>query len=234
MLGRFTRPDPNTKFSLVNPQSLNRYSYVLNNPVIHTDPTGETVYVVTYTTGNSDGDDELKAAAETKADELRNAKGFDPTSDRVILRGVQTKQDFAAVLKEARSLEKAFGKVGQLSLFSHAGKRDGPTFQYGTPQRHWFSRSDVASMAVNWNTGARANFFGCNTALKFGPAFAKAQGVVTNGFTDYALFSSSPDRFTYPLRDSDPLYMIQTYGGLLPTMFGLSPDQAIPMMPSRP
>jgi hypothetical protein len=37
--GRFTQPDsiiPN----LYNPQSLNRYSYVLNNPVKYTDPTG--------------------------------------------------------------------------------------------------------------------------------------------------------------------------------------------------
>jgi hypothetical protein len=40
MLGRFTRPDPNTKFSLFNPQSLNRYSYVANNPVKYVDPTG--------------------------------------------------------------------------------------------------------------------------------------------------------------------------------------------------
>ena len=38
-LGRFTQPDsivPN----LFDPQSLNRYSYVLNNPVRYTDPTG--------------------------------------------------------------------------------------------------------------------------------------------------------------------------------------------------
>ena len=38
-LGRFAQPDP-----LVpepgNPQSLNRYAYVLNNPVKYTDPTG--------------------------------------------------------------------------------------------------------------------------------------------------------------------------------------------------
>ena len=40
MLGRFTRPDPANSFSLFNPQSFNRYSYVGNNPVNYVDPFG--------------------------------------------------------------------------------------------------------------------------------------------------------------------------------------------------
>ena len=40
MLGRFTRPDPANSFSLFNPQSLNRYSYGLNNPTKFVDPDG--------------------------------------------------------------------------------------------------------------------------------------------------------------------------------------------------
>jgi RHS repeat-associated protein len=42
-IGRFTQPDtivPN----LFNPQSLNRYAYVLNNPVRYTDPTGHKAF----------------------------------------------------------------------------------------------------------------------------------------------------------------------------------------------
>jgi len=35
--GRFTSPDP-LGGELTNPQSLNRYSYVLNNPLRFTDP----------------------------------------------------------------------------------------------------------------------------------------------------------------------------------------------------
>jgi hypothetical protein len=38
-LGRFTQPDTIVPHPL-NPQSLNRFSYVLNNPVKYTDPTG--------------------------------------------------------------------------------------------------------------------------------------------------------------------------------------------------
>jgi len=38
-LGRFLSPDPNVQF-VANLQSYNRYSYVLNNPIRYTDPTG--------------------------------------------------------------------------------------------------------------------------------------------------------------------------------------------------
>ena len=40
--GRFTSPDPSMNgVRLENPQTWNRYSYVLNNPPVLTDPTGE-------------------------------------------------------------------------------------------------------------------------------------------------------------------------------------------------
>ena len=38
-LGRFTSPDPIVQFA-DNPQSYNRYCYVLNNPLSYTDPSG--------------------------------------------------------------------------------------------------------------------------------------------------------------------------------------------------
>ncbi len=46
-LGRFMSPDPLTG-NMFNPQRLNRYAYVLNDPVNHTDPTG----------GDDDDDDD--------------------------------------------------------------------------------------------------------------------------------------------------------------------------------
>src|SRR6185295_19735694 len=39
VLGRFLSPDPNVQF-VGDLQSYNRYSYVLNNPLRYTDPTG--------------------------------------------------------------------------------------------------------------------------------------------------------------------------------------------------
>ncbi|MFY9557689.1 MAG: RHS repeat-associated core domain-containing protein, partial [Blastocatellia bacterium] len=41
IVGRFNRPDPyDGSYDLVNPQSLNRYSYVQNDPIDSVDPTG--------------------------------------------------------------------------------------------------------------------------------------------------------------------------------------------------
>lgn len=41
VLGRFNRPDPyDGSYNLANPQSLNRYTYVLNSPLIGADPSG--------------------------------------------------------------------------------------------------------------------------------------------------------------------------------------------------
>jgi RHS repeat-associated protein len=51
-LGRFTQPDtiiPNP----YNPQSLNRYSYVYNNPLRYTDPTGHCPYCLTVAIGTA-------------------------------------------------------------------------------------------------------------------------------------------------------------------------------------
>lgn len=43
VLGRFLSPDPQVQ-DMDNLQSLNRYSYCLNNPLVYVDPTGETVW----------------------------------------------------------------------------------------------------------------------------------------------------------------------------------------------
>ena len=45
VLGRFLSPDPIVP-SPANPQALNRYSYVANNPLIHIDPSGYCKYAV--------------------------------------------------------------------------------------------------------------------------------------------------------------------------------------------
>ena len=65
-MGRFMSPDP-MGGDLTNPQSLNRYAYVLNNPLRFTDPTG--LYVC------KDGQD--CSAFEKTLEGLRNSKNAD-------------------------------------------------------------------------------------------------------------------------------------------------------------
>jgi RHS repeat-associated protein len=222
-LGRFTGVDPynpivdtekeeDFREYLGQPQNWNRYGYVWNNPLKYTDPFGEKVYVVTYTYGNTHGDDELRRAAETKAGHTRDMKGFDPKKDTVLLKGVKTKADFAAVLKEANGLEKQFGKVEQVTLYSHAGAADGPTFHdaidNGPTQ---FTRGEVSNLKVNWSKSAIAKFYGCYTGANFAQNFANAQGVPAFGYDRYAYFSSSVDKRTGP-NSTGRLYLIATDG----------------------
>lgn len=65
-MGRFMSPDP-LGGSLLNPQSLNKYAYVLNNPLVNTDPTG--LYVCAK--------DQDCTAFEKSLDALRGSKNAD-------------------------------------------------------------------------------------------------------------------------------------------------------------
>jgi RHS repeat-associated protein len=60
-LGRFTSPDP-LGGKLVDPQTLNRYAYVRNNPLSLTDPTG--LYIVNCTAGNAKDQKNCNKAAD--------------------------------------------------------------------------------------------------------------------------------------------------------------------------
>jgi len=219
--GRFTSPDPynpivdseeEEDFSqyLGQPQNWNRYVYVWNNPLRYIDPNGEKVYVVTYTYGNSEGDDEFRRAAETREQQIRNSKGFDPKKDTVLLAAVKTKEDFAGIIKEANGLQKQYGKVEQISLYSHAGRQDGPVFhdQGGNPTQ--FSQRELSNLRVNWSASATARFYGCYTGMNFAQNFANAQRVPGYGYDRYAYFSTSPDKRTS--NDTGRLYFIATDG----------------------
>lgn len=210
LTGRFLSVDPvlQVKRAMKMPQLWNRYSYALGNPLIFTDPTGETVYLVTYTTGNTEGDEEFRRAALTQAAAIRAQEGFDPETDTVLVRGVETKSDFAAALKEASGLEATFGKVGQVSLFSHAGPVDGPTFHTSQGASTWLRQTELRGLDVNRESGAKAYFYGCNTALNFAGNFARAQGVSTYGHTGSSFPSSDPNR-RVPPGQTGPVYFVQ-------------------------
>ena len=228
-MGRFMTPDPlpwphwqngskaeRRRFVefLANPQNFNMYSYVRNNPLNSIDPNGEDVYVVLYTRGNSKGDDELKRAAQTKVNQIENSKGFDPKKDTVLVAGVSTKADVTNAFKAANALGKTYGGVQELDMFSHSGI-EGPVLHGGQVDAlhpngsTQFSGSELKSLpGLNWNQGASATFFGCNTTT-FAGQFANDEHVRSFGTTGSSYFSSRPDRMAPDTGGS--LYMIDSY-----------------------
>jgi RHS repeat-associated protein len=201
---------------LLQPQNWNRYVYVWNNPLRNIDPTGEDVYVVLYTTGNSGGDEEFKRAAETQAEAIKRDKSFDPKKDTVLVMGVRTKEDVQKAFDIANSMgsgergQTNWGKVQQIQIFSHAG-RDGPVFHPPGPGNgvQW-TASEVKNLKINWASGGTAYFFGCYTA-DFAQTFANAQNVTAYGNEKYAYFSSDPNKRVGP-NATGPLYLFQTDG----------------------
>jgi RHS repeat-associated protein len=70
-LGRFVQPDSLIP-DLSNPQSYNRYSYVLNNPLRYNDPSG---HVSTFATFMDFGETEASSEADAWAKGVRNTSG---------------------------------------------------------------------------------------------------------------------------------------------------------------
>jgi RHS repeat-associated protein len=224
-MGRFMSPDPlpwphwqsgseddQKRFSafIMNPQNLNAYVYVLNNPLTSVDPDGMQVYVVAYTTGNSEGDDELKRAAQTKKDEITSSKGFDPKKDTVIMGGVKTKEDFQNLLSSAAKVSDQFGQTSSVSLFSHSGDLDGPVFHDAAGHPSQMTKGEMSNLKVNWSSNATASFFGCRSADNFAQNFANAQHVRTFGFVGGVDFSGNPNSVSkwYVLTGQFQRYMV--------------------------
>ena len=224
-MGRFMSPDPlpwphwqsgskddQERFDqfIANPQNFNEYMYVRNNPLIGVDPDGLDVYVVAYTTGNSEGDDALKRAAQTKKDEITSSKGFDPKKDTVIMGGVKTKEDFQNLLNSAASVSDQFGKTSNVSLFSHSGDLDGPVFHDAAGHPSQMTQGDMSNLKVNWSSNATASFFGCRSADNFAQNFANAQHVRTFGFLGGVDFSGKPNTVSkwYVLTGQFQRYMV--------------------------
>jgi RHS repeat-associated protein len=216
---------------LGEPRNWNRYCFVWNNPLKYVDPSGEDVYVVTYTYGNSEGDEQFKRAADTRANDIRNSEGFDPNKDTVVLQGVYKKEDFAGVLQDANGLEKQYGKVAEVTIFSHTGEQHGPVFHDENGKPTQFTTQEVRDLKVNWSDHANAYFCGCRSA-NFAQTFADIQGVTSYGFSGGASFSSNPlvKDYRYVFSNNAPVYLRQAARD----PFGIGASLTVPMVRRDP
>jgi RHS repeat-associated protein len=139
-LGRFMTPDPLMNSGHPwNPQSWNRYTYTLNNPLSFTDPTG--LWVWGKCTGDATTCDKEKQRfrdSVTKAEE--SLKGLDPKS------------------KEAKALASALKKIGEEGKgdlkvnFGDAGETNGRPNMGNTVGHNITINYDAVDQAAkDWN-----------------------------------------------------------------------------------
>jgi hypothetical protein len=111
------------------------------------------------------------------------------------------------VVENLGNYEDRYGKVEQLTLFSHGGKKNGPIFHRQDPKQGYIQdqfmdedgkvgsgRDEFSHLKINFSKTATADFMMCHTAEPdngFAQAFADAQGIPTRGFGD-TVFSSDP------------------------------------------
>ena len=222
---RFISPDPVMieEKRLLDPQQLNLYSYCRGNPIVYIDPTGETVYLVAYSTD----DDSFREAAETRKAEIESSDTFDQEKDVVWLVEAssfgQMKQQVEYLAGLGELMDK--GQVGEFNLYGHSGE-DGPIFRQGAPESRQPSMDQWGSVDFNWEPSAQANFFGCNTgkatwADNFAQKFADRQGVETFGQPAGASFSGSRNATTYGYMFGGSTYLQTQERNFLRKLFGV-------------
>jgi len=141
MLGRFTRPDPSTKFSLVNPQSLNRYSYVMNNPVKFVDPTGMTFILAGCGSGSTQTQCDYQRSLVLGALPAGARRYVQPGSGgRLVLKGIAA-NEFKKFGQVAHGLAYLISSPSQFTLRTGAdevtAKAGGSGFVYETREIHF-------------------------------------------------------------------------------------------------
>jgi RHS repeat-associated protein len=89
--GRWISPDPAGQGAVIssNPQSWNRYAYVLNNPLIYTDPTGLYCYYGDTNPDSNDWADNSQYDTDTDKQECadHNGQWFDDPTESVTVNG---------------------------------------------------------------------------------------------------------------------------------------------------
>ena len=123
ILCRWTSPDPLTgEYPWMSP-----YVYCGNDPINAVDSDGRSIYMLFYTTGNGEKDDNMfKTAAETRKKDIMNDKGFDSNEDIVILQSVSDLGEIGNLVDNiVNKYSEKFGNTVEFSFWSHSGL-DGP------------------------------------------------------------------------------------------------------------
>ena len=119
-LNRWIQPD-NIVPDIKNPQSLNRYSYVENNPIIYIDTLGHAKILIIW--GVQDSSHAFQAAAETQKRKLLE-QGY--TEDDILMVNASTEDDVFTAIAES-----SIGEIEDVYIYSHGWDFEYVGFQQG-------------------------------------------------------------------------------------------------------
>jgi RHS repeat-associated protein len=201
-IGRFVSADSKLG-SPADPRSLNRYSYVLNNPYKYVDPTGNDAVIVYYA---GDANASFEKAARTQMVEMRASGNTEP----IRAFPVTTETD----LKNAwQSVSASGAEISQVTIFGHGG--DGNLyFRPGAGADGTLTGSEIGKLpTLNYKAGASIDLHACNSANgspSAAQSFADSQGVPAVGRTGFSYFSSTKAKYT-PITGKDKSTYLDAY-----------------------
>jgi hypothetical protein len=124
-------------------------------------------YITGYTRHHGDDDKMFHEAAQTRMNNIKNTKDFDPKKHKVYNIPIQ---DLTEILNEVEikikiNGGKSFAKIREIGIFSHSAL-DGPIGSRGIRGRTQIKASKFASVDYNWIDGKSKRFImhGCNSA----------------------------------------------------------------------
>jgi RHS repeat-associated protein len=171
-MGRFMSPDPSQLYYAdpTNPQSLNLYSYVLNNPLINIDPTGEECVWDDDSfdskdepdTGNGDKDPQSHAAKPSANEKCHGLGGtwIDPKAFATLNAGDWSNQANANIAGIAQQLN---GSSTTVSVTAQDPGVVGALPLAAPPQIQEFDPAEQLAIGVTINTGNLSQGLQCAT-----------------------------------------------------------------------
>lgn len=166
-VGRFLSIDKYAnKFAYQSP-----YVFAGNTPIRGRDIKGDSLYIVTYVNGKGyRGNDMFRAAALTRAKDIKNNGTFDPAFDKVVI----LKVDDVWAIKEkveyvVDKYNYQYGETAEFSIYSHSSL-DGPVGSAPTSKHalDGFQMSIDGWKDINFNfaeNNAKARIMGCRSGV---------------------------------------------------------------------